>query len=198
VTTTTVLLIRHGETDWARDRLHTGRSDLPLNATGEAHAGRLRSHLEAAGLSLDAVTAAWTSPLERAVVTARRTGLACTVDPDLLEWDYGAAEGRSTAEIRTEHPGWDIWDHGVQVLGGGGETIDQVGARVEAVIGRARAVPGLVALVGHAHALRILTARWLGLAPAAGRHLTLDPAGWAILGWERETPVVERWNPPVP
>ena len=192
MTTTQLLLIRHGETEWAKDRRHTGRSDIGLNATGEAQARSLATRLP-----LDGVSAVWTSPLRRAVDTAQLAGLVVDrVDEDLAEWDYGAAEGRTTAEIRTEVPGWDVWDNGVIGLGSGGETIKEVGQRVDAVIARARAITGTVALVAHAHTLRILTARWLGLPPVTGRHLTLDPAGWALLGWERETPVIERWNPP--
>lgn len=194
MTTTRLLLIRHGQTDWAKDRRHTGRSDIGLNATGEAQARSLATRLPLADVS-----AVWTSPLRRAADTARLAGLVVDrVDDDLMEWDYGAAEGRTTVEIRTEVPGWDVWDNGVTGLGEGGETIDEVGRRVDAVIARARKITGTVALVAHAHTLRILTARWLGLPPVTGRHLTLDPAGWALLGWERETPVIERWNPPGP
>lgn len=190
--TTRLLLVRHGETDWARDRRHTGRTDIPLNAEGEAQARSLAHRLP-----LDDIVAVWSSPLSRATQTARLAGLPVDrTDDDLLEWDYGAAEGRTTPELRAEIPGWDVWDHGVVMLGGGGETVDQVGERVDRVIGRARLLAGTVLLVAHAHTLRILAARWLGLPPVGGRHLTLDPAGWALLGWERETPVIERWNPP--
>lgn len=190
MTTTRLLLVRHGETDWAADRRHTGRTDVPLNAAGEAQA-RALAHL----LPLDDVVAVWTSPLARARVTAELAGLAVDrVEPDLIEWDYGTAEGRTTAEIRVEQPGWTVWDAGCE----GGEAVADVGARVDRVIARADAHTGTVALVAHAHLLRILAARWLGLPAVAGRHLTLDPAGWGLLGWERETPVVERWNPPPP
>jgi probable phosphoglycerate mutase len=187
---TRLLVVRHGETDWAAARRHTGRTDVPLNAAGRAQAEALAHRLPG-----DALAAVWSSPLARARETARLAGLAVdALDDDLLEWDYGAAEGRTTAEIREEWPGWTIWDDGAE----GAETVDQVGARTDRVIARARAVDGTVALVAHAHLLRILAARWLGLPAVAGRHLTLDPAGWALLGWERETPVVERWNPPPP
>jgi probable phosphoglycerate mutase len=194
VTTTRLLLVRHGETDWARDRRHTGRSDIALNETGRSQATALAGHLPLAG-----VRAVWTSPLRRAADTAQLAGLAVDrVDDDLVEWDYGGAEGLTTDEIRQTRPGWDVWDHGVRVFGQGGETVDDVGARVDRVIARACSVDGTVALVAHAHLLRILTARWLGLAATSGRHFTLDPAGWAVLGWERSTPVVDRWNPPKP
>jgi probable phosphoglycerate mutase len=190
VPSTRLLLVRHGETDWAKGRRHTGRTDIGLNATGEAQARDLPSRLP-----LDGVVAIWCSPLARSRDTAARAGLAVdAVDPDLIEWDYGFADGRTTAEIREERPGWTVWDDEIT----GGESLEQVGARADRVIARARAVEGTVALVGHAHHLRVLAARWLGLAPGAGRHLTLDPAGWGVLGWERETPVIERWNPPGP
>lgn len=194
MTTTRLLLIRHGETDWARDRRHTGRTDMPLNETGRAQAAALAGHLPLAGVS-----ATWSSPLSRATETARLAGITVDdTDDDLMEWDYGDADGRTTDEIRSIHPGWDVWDGGVQLLGGDGETLEQVGDRVDGVIARACAVEGTVALVSHAHLLRILAARWLGLPPVAGRHLTLDPAGWAVLGWERLCPVIDRWNPPKP
>lgn len=186
--TTRLLLVRHGETDWAAGRRHTGRTDVPLNERGRAQAADLATRLP-----LDGVVAVWCSPLARARDTAHLAGLAVDiVDPDLLEWDYGTAEGRTTAEIREEQPGWTVWDAGCE----GGEAVADVGARVDRVIDRARARDGTVVLVAHAHLLRILAARWLGLPAVAGRHLTLDPAGWAVLGWERETPVIERWNPP--
>ncbi|QXC62556.1 histidine phosphatase family protein [Aquihabitans sp. G128] len=194
MTTTRLLIVRHGETDWARDRRHTGRTDIALNETGRAQAAALAGHLPLAGVSQ-----VWSSPLARAADTARLAGLAVDrVDDDLLEWDYGAAEGRTTAELRAEHEGWDVWTNGVRMLGGGGEAVDEVGDRVDRVIARATAIPGTVALVAHAHLLRVLTARWLHQPAAFGRHLTLDPAGWAILAWERETPVIDRWNPPKP
>lgn len=192
MTDTRLLLVRHGETDWARDRRHTGRTDVAINERGRAQATAL-----ADVLPLDDIAAVWTSPLVRATETAGLAGLAVDrVVDDLMEWDYGAAEGISTADLRVDHPGWDVWDDGVRMLGGGGEEVADVGARVDQVIAEARTMPGTVVLVAHAHLLRILTARWLGLPAVAGRHFTLDPAGWALLGWERSTPVVERWNPP--
>ena len=191
VTTTTLLLVRHGETEWARERLHTGRTDVPLNARGEEQARALAHTLPVA----DPATV-WVSPLQRARETARLAGLVVDrVDDDLIEWDYGAADGRSTVEIREQIPGWDVWDHGVRALGSAGETVEEVGQRADNVIERAKAVEGTVVLVAHAHLLRILAARWIGLDPVGGRHLVLDPAGWALLGWERETAIIERWNP---
>lgn len=182
-----LLIIRHGETEWSRLRRHTGRTDLPLTPDGETQAREL-----AGSLPLDGVVAVWSSPLRRARDTADLAGLRIDVlDPDLMEWDYGTAEGRTTAEIREERPGWSVWDGGVEE----GETLEEIGIRVDRVLGRAGDVDGAVAVVAHAHLLRVLAARWLGLSPVVGRHLSLDPAGWAVLGWERETPVIERWNP---
>ncbi len=187
---TRLLLVRHGETEWSRARRHTGRTDLPLTPAGEAKAVSLDGVLP-----LDDVVAVWCSPLRRARETAALAGLEVTaVDADLVEWDYGTAEGRTTAEIREERPGWTVWDEGVEE----GESLADVATRVDRVLARAATVDGGVALVAHAHLLRVLAARWLGLDPHVGRHLTLDPGGWALLGWERETPVLERWNPPDP
>lgn len=199
MTSTRLLLVRHGETDWARDWRHTGRTDVPLNAHGVQQARRLQTILP-----LDGVVAVWSSPLSRAADTAALAGLHVDrFDDDLMEWDYGPAEGRTTEEIRRDHPGWEIWHDGVHSLGGtgegaGGETVDQVGERVDRVIDRARALEGTVVLVAHAHLCRILAARWVGLPASGGRHFALDPAGWAVLAWTRDEPVVERWNPPPP
>ncbi len=192
-----VLLVRHGETEWARERRHTGRTDVPLNVTGQDQAAALRGHLPLDELGEEPLV--WSSPLARATETAARAGLVVDrIEPDLIEWDYGAAEGITTADLRLEHPGWDVWDGGPQAIGDGGETLAQVAVRVDRVLARAAAADGPVILVAHAHILRITAARWLGLAPQAGRHLVLDPAGWALLAHERETPVIERWNPPKP
>src|SRR4051812_6685922 len=155
MTETRLLLVRHGETEWSRERRHTGRSDVPLDAGGEAQASAL-----AGRLPLDDVVAVWSSPLARATETARLAGLTVdALDPDLLEWNYGLEEGRTTAEIRTGHPGWDVWTHGVE----NGETVYEVGGRADRVIDRASELDGTVVLVAHAHLLRILAARWIGL-----------------------------------
>ena len=111
-------------------------------------------------------------------------------DDDLLEWDYGVYEGLATEEIRTAIPGWSVWTHDVV----GGESVDQVGARADRVIERAMRADGDVALVAHAHFLRVLAARWIGLPPAQGRHLTLDTGSMSVLGWERDTKVIRNWN----
>jgi broad specificity phosphatase PhoE len=181
-----VVLIRHGETDWSRDRRHTGRTDMPLTPYGEEQATAVALRL-----------ATWTfaevlvSPLVRARRTAELAGLErVDITPDLAEWDYGSYEGRTTAAIREERPGWDLFVDGAP----GGETVTEVGARVDKVVARIRSGSGDVVCVAHAHLLRILAVRWLGLDPAAARYLVLDPASLSVLGWERQQAVIEHWN----
>ena len=180
-------LIRHGETEWSVTKRHTGRTDIALTATGERQAAALGRHLARRAFAL-----VLCSPLQRARETCRLAGYSdvATCTDDLLEWDYGAYEGRTTSEIRTEVPGWSIWTSSVP----GGETIEQVGRRAERVIKQAVAVDGDVALFAHAHILRILTACWLGLPPDAGRLFALSTASVSVLGHERETRVISVWN----
>ena len=180
-------LIRHGETEWSLAKRHTGRTDIALTATGERQAAALGRHLARRAFAL-----VLCSPLQRARETCRLAGYSdvATYTDDLLEWDYGAYEGRTTSEIRTEVPGWSIWTGGVP----GGETIEQVGNRAEQAIKQALAVDGDVALFAHAHILRILTASWLGLPPDAGRLFALSTASVSVLGHERETRVISVWN----
>jgi broad specificity phosphatase PhoE len=180
-------LIRHGETDWSRSGAHTGRTDLPLTPTGQAKAAAIGRYLQGKKFAL-----VLTSPLQRARETCRLAGYGdvAQLEPDLMEWSYGAYEGRTSAEIQREVPGWNIWTHGVV----GGETVEQVGVRARRVIERATAAEGDVALFAHGHVLRILTACWLGLEPAGGRLFALDTACLSVLGYERETRVIERWN----
>lgn len=132
------------------------------------------------------------SPLARALETCRIAGFGDRVelDDDLLEWDYGADEGLTSDEIRLVRPGWTVWRDGVR----DGETVAEVGARTDRVIARARRAPGDLLLFAHGHVLRVLTARWLGLPPVDGRLFALSTATISVLGWERETPVIERWN----
>jgi probable phosphoglycerate mutase len=179
--------VRHGETEWARLGRHTGRTDIPLTPLGREQAAAVEGRL--AGHSFADV---WSSPLSRALATARLAGFADRVETsdDLLEWDYGADEGRTTAEIRLERPGWTIWDTGPK----DGETIQQVAERVDRVIARARSASGDVLVFAHGHVLRILAARWIGQPPVEGRLFALSTATLSILGWEREQPVIERWN----
>jgi len=191
-----LILLRHGETEWSRALRHTGRTDVPLTAAGAAAAAAL-----APALAAHQVVAAFTSPAQRAVRTARLAGLVdAKEDADLWEWDYGGYEGRTTADIRTERPGWYLWRDGV-IPGDAdhpGETIAQVAARADAVLGRVRPLlaQGDVALVSHGHLLRVLTARWLRLEPAAGRLFRLDTGTLSTLGTEHSEPVISSWNVP--
>lgn len=180
-------LVRHGETDWSASGRHTGRSDIPLTDEGIRQAQALGRHLDGRSFSL-----VLTSPLSRAADTCGLAGYGDVAQPseDLLEWDYGQAEGRTTTEMRAQHPGWSVWTSGPP----GGETVEEVGRRTERVIARALEASDAVALFAHAHVLRILAARWLGLPPDAGRLFALGPASLSVLGWEREARVISRWN----
>ncbi len=180
-------LVRHGETEWARLGRHTGRTDVPLTELG-------RTQARAAGRKLRGTPFALvlSSPLSRALETCRLAGFGDRVrlDDDLLEWDYGADEGRTTEEIRAERPGWTIWSGGVR----DGETIAEVGARADRVVALARSTPGDTLVFAHGHVLRVIATRWLGLPPADGRLFALSTATISVLGWEREDPVLLRWN----
>jgi probable phosphoglycerate mutase len=184
---TRVWLVRHGETEWSKSGQHTGRTDIPLTALGQRQAQALGRNLAGRPFAL-----VLTSPLGRARETCRLAGLgaAAQVSDDLLEWDYGIYEGRTTAAVRVEQPGWSIWTTSVAQ----GESVEQVGERTRRVIARVDAVAGEVALFAHAHLLRILTACWLGLPPIHGRNLTLGAASISVLGYERENRVIEVWN----
>jgi broad specificity phosphatase PhoE len=180
-------LVRHGETEWSRTGRHTGRTDVPLTDLGRRQARALGGHL--AGRAFARVL---TSPLERARETCRLAGYGpvAEVADDLREWDYGAYEGRTTPEVRAEVPGWSIWTTEVP----GGESVARVGERARRVIDRAAAAGGDVALFAHGHILRILAACWLGLPPEGGRLLALGTASVSVLGYERETRVIQVWN----
>ncbi|HUC59210.1 MAG TPA: histidine phosphatase family protein [Streptosporangiaceae bacterium] len=191
-----LIVIRHGETEWSRAGRHTGRTDVPLTPGGEAAAAKLAGDL--AGRN---IVAAFSSPAERAMRTAELAGLAnVKVDPDLWEWDYGGYEGLTSAQIQEQHPGWYLWRDGVIPGGAGhpGETVDQVGARADRVLDRARPLlaEGNVALVAHGHLLRILTARWLGLPADDGRLFALGTGTLSTLGHEHDEPVISTWNVP--
>src|ERR1700690_1155848 len=192
-----LILLRHGETAWSLAGKHTGRTDIPLTAHGEAIAARL-----APAVAKRRIRAAFASPARRAARTAELAGLAgATPDPDLWEWDYGGYEGKTTPEIQASRPGWYLWLDGV-IPGDGahpGETVEQGGARADAVLGRVRPlVAGEedVALVAHGHILRVLTARWLGLDAAGGRLFRLDTGTISVLGTEHDEPVIGSWNLP--
>jgi len=182
-----IWLVRHGETAWSRSGRHTGRTDVPLTPAGERQAALLGRRLSGRSFAL-----VLTSPLLRARETCRLAGYGDVARPevDLLEWDYGAYEGRTTAEIRADAPGWTIWSGGTAA----GETPEQVGQRADRVIAAAQDARGDVALFAHGHVLRILAARWLRLPAVDGRLLALDVASLSVLGHEHETRVIRRWN----
>lgn len=187
-----ILLIRHGETTWSASHRHTSYTDLELTADGERQARALASMLS--GRRFCRVLS---SPRQRALRTAHLAGLQVdAVDPDLAEWDYGEYEGRTTADIHEDQPHWNIWTDGCP----GGESPAQVGERLDRVL--ARVAPllerGSVALIGHAHSLRVLGARWIGLPPSAGGLLRLDTATVSVLGHEHGRGVILRWNQPAP
>lgn len=194
-----LILLRHGETEWSLDGKHTGRTDIPLTARGEAAAKALEPVL-----SRRDIVAVFTSPARRAVTTAAFAGLSnAQPDPDLWEWDYGGYEGLTTPQILKTRPGWYLWRDGV-IPGDAahpGETIEQVAQRTERVL--ARVAPllagGNVALVAHGHVLRVLTACYLRLPPSDGRLFRLDTGTVSTLGAEHAEPVITSWNvPPSP
>ena len=196
---TELWLIRHGETEWSAEGRHTSRTDVPLTEHGRQAAAEVGKSL--AGTTFRAVLR---SPMGRARETCEIAGFGdvAVVDKGLREWDYGVYEGRTSKEIQAEIPGWSVWDDPIL----GGETVEQVGARADGVIARALAAgaaavgPGAeedvvnVALFAHAHILRILAARWIGLDARGGRLFALGTGSVSVLGWERETRVIQRWN----
>jgi probable phosphoglycerate mutase len=185
-----IYIARHGETAWSLSGQHTGLTDLPLTERGERNARRLGERLE--GLSF---TKVFTSPLQRAARTCELAGFAdaAEVDRDLLEWNYGRYEGRRTAEILAERPGWQLFRDGCP----GGESPEQIGARADRVVSRLRAIQGDVLLFSSGHFLRVLGARWLGLEPADGRCFLLSTASLGALAYEHnnlDEPVIRLWN----
>jgi broad specificity phosphatase PhoE len=182
-----LLLVRHGQTEWSRSGQHTGRTDLPLTPYGERQAASLRPLFARRDLA-----ATFTSPLERARRTSELAGLPATVDPDLVEWDNGDLEGRTTAEIREDRPGWWLWTDGAP----NGEDWEQVGARCARTLDRAAPLlqDGDVALFGHGHSLRALAAVWVGLPAYQGGLFTMSEASLSVLGHYRGHRVVKDWN----
>jgi broad specificity phosphatase PhoE len=184
-----VYLARHGETAWSLSGQHTGRTDLPLTDRGERQARALGERLRGAHF-----VKVLTSPSQRARRTAELAGFssAAEIDPDLAEWDYGQYEGRRTADILAERPGWFLFRDGAP----GGETPDQVAARADRVVQRIRALQGDIAVFSSAHILRVLAVRWLGLEAAAGRYFLLGTSSLSILGYEHNLaePAVRLWN----
>jgi probable phosphoglycerate mutase len=182
-----IVLVRHGETEWSSSGRHTSFTDVALTEHGRAEAAELAPRLHGRQFAL-----VLTSPRARAIETCLLAGLgdAAEVSDDLAEWNYGEYEGLTTAEIREREPHWTIFTHGAP----GGETAQQVAARADRVLARAVAADGDVALFSHGHFLRVLGARWVGLAGADGRLLGLDVATISALGHERSQRVLRRWN----
>ena len=187
---TVIYVARHGETAWSLSGQHTGITDLPLTERGERNARRLGERLK--GLTFAKV---FTSPLQRATRTCELAGFGASaeIDRDLLEWNYGEYEGRRTAEILAERPGWQLFYDGCP----GGESPDQIGARADRVVSRLRAIHGVVLPFSSGHFLRVLAARWLGLEPAGGRYFLLSTASLGTLAYEHNNlsePVIQLWN----
>jgi broad specificity phosphatase PhoE len=183
-------LMRHGETEWSLSGAHTSRTDIPLTEQGRKRAEKLRDYLN--GTKFDAV---FVSPMKRARETCSIAGFGdvAKVDDGLKEWDYGVYEGKTTKEIQAKIPGWSVWKNEIV----GGETVEHVGERADGVIAQALAAApdgGKVALFAHAHILRILAARWIELDATGGSLFALGTGSVSMLGWERETRVIERWN----
>ena len=185
-----VILIRHGETEWSLSGQHTGSTDIPLTARGEQAARGLAPLLAASPFSL-----VLCSPLQRARRTCELAGLAgqSRLEPDLAEWNYGAYEGLTTAQIQARRPGWMVFRDGCPE----GESPAQVGERVDRVIGRIQNNGGRVALFAHGHLLRVFVARWIGLTPSHGAHFLLDTATLNVLSDYRGLPAVKCWNAPL-
>lgn len=181
-----VWLVRHGETEWSRDHRHTSVTDIPLTEDGERVARGLAERLRGRDFPL-----VLTSPRSRARTTAGLAGFPdAEIDEDLVEWGYGDYEGITTEEIRKTVPGWTLWTHGAP----GGEPAEEVTRRLDRVVDRVRRADGDVLVFAHGHSLRALAARWLGLPVGEGRLFRLDTATVSVLGHERETPVLLRWN----
>lgn len=184
-----ITLVRHGETAWSLSGQHTGRSDIPLTANGEAAARALAPQL--AGLSVSAV---WSSPSQRARNTCALAGFGegAVIKPDLAEWDYGAYEGITTKEILSKRPGWRLFRDGCP----DGEAAADIGARADRIIAELRQASAPILIFSSSHFLRVLGARWLGLPPEDGSRFILDTTSISVLGYEHDLtePVIRRWN----
>jgi broad specificity phosphatase PhoE len=185
-----VCLIRHGETEWSLKGRHTGTTDIPLTENGRNVARQWKPVLSQVTFAL-----VLTSPLQRARETCELTGLGerAEVDSDLREWNYGEYEGLTPQEIHAQRPSWMIFTDGCP----GGESPNQIQARIDRVIKRVRAVNGDVALFAHGHFLRCFGARWLGLRAEDGCFFLLDPATVSVVSYYGDIPAVERWNAPL-
>ncbi len=182
-----IVIIRHGETEWSLSGQHTSHTDLPLIEEGARLAAQL-----APALARQQFELVLTSPLRRARETCELAGCGerAELEERLREWDYGEYEGLTTPQIRAERPNWNLWSDGCP----GGEAPEQVGARADAILDRLARVDGDAVLFAHGHILRVLTARWIGLAPAGGARFRLDAGGVGRLGYERDTEVLLGWN----
>jgi broad specificity phosphatase PhoE len=184
-----IYLARHGETEWSISGQHTGLTDLPLTGRGERNARSLGRRLE--GMKF---TKVFTSPLQRATRTCELAGFAqmAEVDHDLVEWNYGKFEGRTSADIEKDNPGWQLFRDGCP----GGESPAQVGDRADRMVNRTRAIQGDVLIFSSGHFLRVFAARWLGIEPAGGRFFSLNTASLSALGYEHSLsePVIRLWN----
>jgi broad specificity phosphatase PhoE len=182
-----IVLVRHGETEWSRDHRHTGRTDVPLTENGREQASALMAQL--AGRSF---RHAYVSPLKRARETCELAGLGehAEIRPELVELDYGDAEGITTEQMRERIPGWSIWTH--ETLGA--ERLADAAKRLEPILAELRNADADIAVVAHGHILRILSALWIGMPPEGGSRLALATGRICILGWERENQVIRGWN----
>lgn len=182
-----LVLVRHGQTEWSRDKRHTGRTDIPLTPEGVREAQRVRAELERREF-----TRVLSSPLSRALETARLAGLGDRVETrdELLEWDYGEYDGITTAEIHETRPGWVLWREGCP----GGESPEDVGARADELLAELSQTDGDVAVFGHGHMLRVLTARWVELPASQGSRFVLETATISVLGWEHDWHSIRTWN----
>lgn len=185
-----IYLARHGETRWSVSGQHTGTSDIPLTQQGEKNAKRLSKRLE--GLAFKKVLS---SPLQRAIKTGELAGFGdqLSIDPDLIEWNYGDYEGMTTVDIQKNNPNWFIFRDGCPH----GESPQQIAERCDRMIKKLRAIDGNILIFAHAHILRMLTTRWLGLEPEQGRLYFLNTGSLSILGYEHNNysePVIRLWN----